>query len=61
MIRRPPDSLATISSQSSATPTFAPDKMGLYTFRLVATRDDGTTSITTVDLQAVARNRAVRP
>jgi hypothetical protein len=60
VIRRPPDSTATISSESSANPTFTPDKLGLYIFRLVATRD-GTTSITTVGLQSVSRSRAVRP
>jgi sugar lactone lactonase YvrE len=59
VIRRPPDSTATISSDSSASPTFTPDKSGVYLFRLVATRD-GTTSITTTGLQVVPRNRAVR-
>lgn len=59
VIRRPPESTATISSESSANPTFTPDKLGLYIFRLVATRD-GTTSITTAGLQAVPRSRAVR-
>jgi len=60
VIRRPPESTATVSPASSANPTFAPETPGFYMFRLVATRD-GTTSITTIGLQVAARNRAVRP
>jgi len=59
VIRRPPDSTATVSPASSANPTIAPEVPGLYMFRLVAT-GGGTTSITTIGLEVDARNRAVR-
>jgi sugar lactone lactonase YvrE len=49
VIRRPADSVATLSSASVRNPTFTPDVPGLFTFQLVATGAEKA-RITTVDL-----------
>ncbi|HXI13096.1 MAG TPA: hypothetical protein VNM92_10695 [Thermoanaerobaculia bacterium] len=49
VIRRPVDAVASLSSETVRNPTFTPDVLGLFTFRLIATSFAGT-SITTVDL-----------
>jgi DNA-binding beta-propeller fold protein YncE len=62
VIRRPVDSAAVLSSESTRTPTFTPDVPGLFTFRLLAT-GPGTASFTTVDLTVLPqppRRRAAR-
>jgi sugar lactone lactonase YvrE len=61
VIRRPADSRAQLSSSTSKTPGFTPDKAGLYQFSVRASRSN-VMSITTVSLDAMAfmRHRAVR-
>lgn len=60
IIRRPADSTASLSSTTIRNPTFTPDKSGVYSFQLTATRD-GVASITTIDLNTEPRRRrAVR-
>jgi len=62
VIRRPVDSVASLSSDSVRNPTFTPDVPGIFTFRLFAT-GPGTASLTTVDLRVPAsppRHRAAR-
>ena len=49
-IRVPPGSTAALSSTTVRNPTFTPDVLGLYVFRLVATDAAGNQSITTVQL-----------
>ncbi|MBK6403936.1 MAG: PKD domain-containing protein [Holophagales bacterium] len=53
VVRRPVDSTAPLSAANVAAPTFAPDRSGLYTFRLTAS-DGGQSSISMVDLTATA-------
>jgi hypothetical protein len=50
LIRVPADSAAVLSSTTTRNPTFTPDVLGLYVFRLVATDAPGGQSITTVQL-----------
>jgi hypothetical protein len=60
VVRRPEDSRAQLSSALIRTPTFTPDKPGLYRFTLRSSRM-GAMSITNVDLVALGgRQRSVR-
>ena len=53
VVRRPADSTAPLSSTTAASPSFAPDRPGLYKFRLTAS-DGVRSSISMVDLMATA-------
>jgi len=50
LVRRPTGSAASLSSTTIRNPTFVPDVPDLYVFRLTASDDSGSQSITTVSL-----------
>lgn len=60
IVRRPPGSVATLSTTNTRTPTFTPDVPDLYTFRLFSALGSPN-SVTEVSLRAVSETLTVGP
>jgi sugar lactone lactonase YvrE len=60
IIRRPPGSVAALSSVTARSPTFTPDRPGGYTFELIAS-NGSVKSITSVMLDAAGRPPSITP